>query len=249
MDGQRVARVPVGPDAAVRRPPGAGASTQLDRQAALRPTLRFRTGPEARPQGAARVCAAQLGVAAAAVDRRRRGGLRGPASASSAGVLRGRANRPWTTLGRTGEPGIVLVGRPYNIHDAGVNLSVARKLRDYYGVNCSRWTSWTLADVDIRDINDNMFWDYGRKILAAAKLVGRHANLHIIYITNFKCGPDSFLKDFIRAGLGQAVPDAPVRRPQQRRRHDDPLRGVPGQQGHPAAVADDGPRGGRPGRE
>jgi predicted nucleotide-binding protein (sugar kinase/HSP70/actin superfamily) len=42
-----------------------------------------------------------------------------------------------------------------------------------------------------------MYWDYGRKILATAKIVGRHPNLHIIYITNFKCGPDSYLKHFL----------------------------------------------------
>ena len=65
-----------------------------------------------------------------------------------------------------------------------------------------------LDDEDIRDVNDNMYWEYGRKILAAGKLVGRQPNLHIIYITNFKCGPDSFIKHFIAAGLRQAVPDA-----------------------------------------
>ena len=31
--------------------------------------------------------------------------------------------------------GMVIVGRPYNIHDAGLNISVTRKLRDSYGVN------------------------------------------------------------------------------------------------------------------
>mgnify|MGYP000111577211 CR=1 FL=1 len=31
--------------------------------------------------------------------------------------------------------------------------------------------SITLDDIDVRDINDNMYWAYGRKILAAAKEV------------------------------------------------------------------------------
>ncbi len=60
-----------------------------------------------------------------------------------------------------------------------------------------------LAEVDIRDINDNMYWAYGRRILAAAKLVAEVPNLHIIYVTNFKCGPDSFLKGFIRPASGK----------------------------------------------
>jgi len=29
-----------------------------------------------------------------------------------------------------------------------------------------------------------------------------HPNMHIIYITNFKCGPDSFIKHFLRDVAG-----------------------------------------------
>ena len=100
-------------------------------------------------------------------------------------------------------PGVVLLGRPYNVHDAGVNLSVATKLREHYGVNVIPVDSLPTHDIDIRDVNANMFWNWGRKIIAAAKLVKQHENLHIIYITNFKCGPDSFIKHFIRAASGK----------------------------------------------
>ncbi|MCD4823750.1 MAG: acyl-CoA dehydratase activase [Phycisphaerae bacterium] len=106
-------------------------------------------------------------------------------------------------LRETSEPGIVLVGRSYNTHDAGMNLSVGQKLRDFYGVNCIPLDFLDTADVDIRDVNDSMFWVLGRKILAAAKIVGDNPNLHIIYITNFKCGPDSFIKHFIRTASGK----------------------------------------------
>jgi predicted nucleotide-binding protein (sugar kinase/HSP70/actin superfamily) len=106
-------------------------------------------------------------------------------------------------LAETGQKGIVLVGRPYNVHDAGVTLATARKLRDNYGVNVIPIDALAVGDIDIRDINDNMFWEYGRRILATARLVGRYPNLHIIYITNFKCGPDSFLKSFILAASGK----------------------------------------------
>ncbi len=102
------------------------------------------------------------------------------------------------TLAQSGAPGVVLLGRPYNIHDAGMNLSVAQKLREQYGVNCIPLDFMPVDEVDIRDVNDNMFWDLGRRIIAAAKIVKDHPNLHIIYITNFKCGPDSYIKHFIR---------------------------------------------------
>ncbi|MCK4340377.1 MAG: hypothetical protein KAY37_01475 [Phycisphaerae bacterium] len=107
------------------------------------------------------------------------------------------------TLTNTGESGMVLVGRPYNIHDAGVSLSVARKLRELYGVNVLPVDALPLSEIDVRDVCDNMYWSYGQKILAAGKLVAEHPNLHIIYITNFKCGPDSFLKGYIRPASGK----------------------------------------------
>jgi len=109
----------------------------------------------------------------------------------------------FTHLVATGQKGIVVVGRPYNIHDAGVSLATARKLRDLYGVNVIPIDALPLADVDIRDINDNMYWEYGRRVLAAARRVADHPNLHLIYITNFKCGPDSFVKGFVRAASGK----------------------------------------------
>jgi predicted nucleotide-binding protein (sugar kinase/HSP70/actin superfamily) len=106
-------------------------------------------------------------------------------------------------LADSGEPGIVLVGRPYNVHDAGMNLSVAQKMREYYGVNCLPLDFLDVDGVDISDINDSMYWDLGRKILAAARIVGNYDNLHIVYITNFKCGPDSFIKHFVKTASGK----------------------------------------------
>ncbi|MFP4054066.1 MAG: acyl-CoA dehydratase activase [Phycisphaerae bacterium] len=106
-------------------------------------------------------------------------------------------------LHAAGAQGIVLVGRPYNIHDGGICLSVGRKLRDYYGVNVIPMDFLDLEDVEVRDVNANMYWNLGRRILAAAKIVGEQENLHIIYVTNFKCGPDSFIKHFVRSASGK----------------------------------------------
>ena len=107
------------------------------------------------------------------------------------------------TLDASGEPGIVLLGRPYNVHDAGMNLSVGRKLRDFYGANVIPLDFLDTESVDIRDVNDNMFWHLGRTIIAASKIVGQRDNLHVMYITNFKCGPDSFIKHFIKTASGK----------------------------------------------
>ncbi|MBZ5534834.1 MAG: acyl-CoA dehydratase activase [Acidobacteriia bacterium] len=100
-------------------------------------------------------------------------------------------------LKTTGEGGIILVGRYYNLYDRSVNLDIPGKLKDLYGVNVIPQDFLPLDEIDIRDINDNMFWNSGRRILAAAKLARDYPKLHLIYITNFKCGPDSFIKHFV----------------------------------------------------
>jgi predicted nucleotide-binding protein (sugar kinase/HSP70/actin superfamily) len=106
------------------------------------------------------------------------------------------------TLLELDELGIVVVGRSYNIYDPGVSLSIPRKLRDYYGVNVIPMDFLPLEGVDISSLNSNMYWDYGRRILQAAKIVAQYPNLHILYITNFKCGPDSYVKQFVREASG-----------------------------------------------
>jgi predicted nucleotide-binding protein (sugar kinase/HSP70/actin superfamily) len=47
-----------------------------------------------------------------------------------------------------------------------------------------------------------MFWISGRKILEAARVASSRPNLHMVYITNFKCGPDSYIKHFAREAAG-----------------------------------------------
>jgi predicted CoA-substrate-specific enzyme activase len=100
------------------------------------------------------------------------------------------------TLQECGEPGIVLVGRTYNICDRGINLNIPEKLRALYGVNVIPLDFLPLEGVEIEDLNDNMYWNNGRKILQAARFTASREHLHVIYLTNFMCGPDSYIKQF-----------------------------------------------------
>ncbi|MGD0309332.1 MAG: acyl-CoA dehydratase activase [Acidobacteriota bacterium] len=96
-----------------------------------------------------------------------------------------------------GDHGIVLLGRPYNIYDKGINLDIATKMRKYYGANVLGLDFLDLKDIDTTRFHENMFWSYGSKILSAAAFVKDKPHLHLVYITNFKCGPDSYIKHFI----------------------------------------------------
>jgi predicted nucleotide-binding protein (sugar kinase/HSP70/actin superfamily) len=43
-----------------------------------------------------------------------------------------------------------------------------------------------------------MYWRSGQKIMAAARIVRDHPGLFPLYLTNFGCGPDSFISHFFR---------------------------------------------------
>jgi predicted nucleotide-binding protein (sugar kinase/HSP70/actin superfamily) len=106
-------------------------------------------------------------------------------------------------LSQSEEPALILVGRPYNIYDRSVNCDIPRKLRTLYGVNVIPLDFLALEDEDISDINDNMYWNSGRRILAAARIARRNPNLHLVFISNFKCGPDSYIKSFVDDAAGK----------------------------------------------
>jgi predicted CoA-substrate-specific enzyme activase len=105
--------------------------------------------------------------------------------------------RALTAIAENNDHGIIILGRPYNIYDKGINLDVATKMRKYYGANVLGLDFLDLDGIDISRYHDSMFWSYGAKILAAAAFVQDKPQLHIVYITNFKCGPDSYIKHFI----------------------------------------------------
>jgi len=166
----------------------------------LSPVIRFREGRKTvRRQ--LRKLGRQLGVSNRTMDRATDAAF--AALDTFVADCRRAGAQALRTLTTTGERGVILVGRPYNIHDVGVNLSVQRKLRQFYGVNVIPIDCLDTDNVNTIDINPNMYWNYGRKILAAARIVSQHPNLDIIHITNFKCGPDSFIKHFIRTASGK----------------------------------------------
>ena len=97
---------------------------------------------------------------------------------------------------------VVLIARPYNGCDRGVNLDLPRKLADL-DMLAIPLDFLPLENVTLSHEWDNMFWRYGQKIMAAAKYTCKHPLLTAIYITNFSCGPDSFLTTFFRKAMGE----------------------------------------------
>mgnify|MGYP002681587656 CR=1 FL=1 len=171
-----------------------------EKEKILYPRARFRDGREGLLRDFAET-AARLGVSRSRV--RRAFDAAYAAQDAFRAELREAGARALERLELAGELGIVLVGRPYNMFDKGVNMDIPRKLRKFYGVNVIPLDFLPIRGIDIDPIVPNMFWNYGRKILQAATYVRGHDHLHLIYMTNFKCGPDSYIKHYVREASGK----------------------------------------------
>jgi len=165
----------------------------------LIPTLHFQLGPGQIKKALAETMG-RLGVTRRASDRAVDAAYRAQREFQDRLLEAGR--RALAVLDETGEPGLVLAGRGYNIYDRGVNCDIPRKLRHRYGANVIPLDFLVTGREPIGDLHDNMFWISGRKILEAARMAAGRPNLHLVYITNFKCGPDSYIKHFAREAAG-----------------------------------------------
>ena len=165
----------------------------------LAPTLHFQLGPD-RIKEALAGLAQHLGVRRRTSDRAVEAAYATQRAYQDRLLAEGR--RALAALEQAHAPGVVIVGRPYNIYDFGINCDIPRKLRRYYGVNVIPLDFLVTGCEAMDDLHANMYWTSGRRMLEAARLVAARPNLHVIDISNFKCGPDSYIKYFTRQVAG-----------------------------------------------
>ncbi|MBU1026260.1 MAG: CoA activase, partial [Candidatus Margulisbacteria bacterium] len=89
-------------------------------------------------------------------------------------------------------PALAIISRPYNGSDPMLNLNIPKKLKDME-VLAIPMDYLPASRASIADEYPNMYWNYGQKMLAAAKFVNQHPSLSAVHISNFRCGPDSFI--------------------------------------------------------
>jgi predicted nucleotide-binding protein (sugar kinase/HSP70/actin superfamily) len=165
----------------------------------LAPSLHFQLGPTHIKEtlgGLARRLGRRRRDSDAAVDR---------AYAAMREVqqrLREAGRQALAALASAGAPGLVLVGRPYNLYDRSVNCDIPRKLRRYYGANVIPLDFISSGLEPVHDLHTNMFWTSGQRMLEAARVVASNPKLHVIFFSNFKCGPDSYIKHFTHQAVG-----------------------------------------------
>ncbi len=100
------------------------------------------------------------------------------------------------------ERAIVVVGRPYNTCDQGLNLEIPKLLNDM-DVVAIPMDFLELEEVNIGEDWPNMYWRYGQRILSALRITKQHPKLYPLYITNFGCGPDSFILKYFGKEMGR----------------------------------------------
>jgi len=143
----------------------------------------------------------ELGVSASAVRRASR-----EAFSAQAGFDRALKEKGREILGRIGpnEKLFVLISRPYNGCDEGLNLRLPRKLADH-GVEVIPMDMLDLHEAELGDesLHEGVYWSYGQNILRAAEIIKNDRRLFAIYLSNFSCGPDSFLMTFFKDIMGE----------------------------------------------
>lgn len=95
---------------------------------------------------------------------------------------------------------VILLGRPYNSSDPHLNLGLIDKLISQ-NVMPIPLDMLDLSPDNIFTNYRNMYWPNGQKIIAAARFVARTSGLHAVYLSNFRCGPDSFILHYINEEL------------------------------------------------
>lgn len=102
---------------------------------------------------------------------------------------------------QTGEKALVIVGRPYNVFDLGINLSLPRRFAQY-GYRVIPVDFIPFSDEAVPEEYRSVFWAYGQRILAALERVRSDEQLYAVYLSNFSCGPDSFILTYAEQIMG-----------------------------------------------
>lgn len=96
------------------------------------------------------------------------------------------------------EIALVLFGRPYNAFAREANLNIPHKIASHgYKI-----IPYDFLPYDEHSSYENMYWYSGNEILSAARFVKEHKQLFGVFITNFSCGPDSFIIPYFRKIMG-----------------------------------------------
>jgi predicted CoA-substrate-specific enzyme activase len=114
-------------------------------------------------------------------------------------------NEGQKTVSQKGKPKIMLLGRPYSVFDQTLNLGIPLKLEEMgfdliyqsmisYNGNNSGYSKRFL---------DKMHWFYGQEIIIAAEMTAKSDDIYPVFLTCFRCSPDSYLITYVKEIMAQ----------------------------------------------
>ncbi|MBT9177162.1 MAG: 2-hydroxyisocaproyl-CoA dehydratase activator [Firmicutes bacterium] len=95
-------------------------------------------------------------------------------------------------------PTVMLFGRAYNALAAMANMGIPGK----FASRSILTLPFDCLDTDSEPAVASMHWAAGQSILKAARKIKDMPNIFGCFITNFSCGPDSFMLNFFRDEMG-----------------------------------------------
>jgi predicted CoA-substrate-specific enzyme activase len=153
----------------------------------------FRISDRKNARNLHRELGARLGVSRARVLEAWKKALRSQDEFEEACVREG--EKALADLRARGKRALLIVGRPYNVNDFGLNVDLPEKISEY---GC------TVIPIDFLPFRPellgerfrNMYWNYGQRVLSALRQAAVSDNLNAVYMSNFSCGPDSFILSY-----------------------------------------------------
>lgn len=100
---------------------------------------------------------------------------------------------------------IALMGRPYVLFDPVLNVGIPARLEEL-GAELYWQDEFNLDGFQLsyaHKYHERMHWHYGRRIVELAEYCARTDNLFAVYLTCFRCSPDSFLISYVRDIMAQ----------------------------------------------
>jgi predicted CoA-substrate-specific enzyme activase len=94
---------------------------------------------------------------------------------------------------------VVLFARPYNGFVEEAHMGIPHKFASR-GIQVM---PLDFLDLEEEHSKRHMYWGMGKLIMKASRIVQRHPQLFGTYITNFSCGPDSFVVGYFRDIMGR----------------------------------------------
>ncbi len=101
--------------------------------------------------------------------------------------------------GEADQIAVVIFGRPYNALVEEAHMGIPHKFASR-GIRVLPLDFLPLGGLESKT---NMYWGMGQLILQAARFVKAHPQLFGVYVTNFSCGPDSFVVGYFRDIMGE----------------------------------------------